>query len=89
VVVHAPAFRRNCRVDPDGQGIPIGTVIIPPEGLHPTVQVLLVMLTFGGVALKIGQGTQATGTVVALALALTQLVVVLRQRAKTVIADVP
>ena len=69
-------------MEPVGQGVPVGAAILPPPTVQPVWQVLFTMVTLAGAAVKVGQ--QVTGAVVAVAVTLTQLVVVLRQRAKTV-----
>jgi hypothetical protein len=69
--------------------VPDGAVMTPPATVQDALHELFVMLTLAGAVGRAGQVAHVTGAVVALALALTQLVVVLRQRARTVIADVP
>ena len=67
--------------------MPPGAVILPPDTTLLT-QVLFVMFTLAGAPLKVGQVEQAVGTVVPLTTGPEQLVVVLRQRTYTVIAEV-
>ena len=55
VLLHEPLLTWYCRVEPDGQGVPDGAVISPPEGVHALVQVLFVMLTLSGAPEKLGQ----------------------------------
>jgi hypothetical protein len=85
VVVQAPAFTLYCKVDPVGQGVPVGAVILPPETVHPVPHVLFVMVTLAGAVDRVGQVRQVTGAVVAIALVLTHPVVLLIHLAKTVI----
>ena len=67
--------------------MPPGAVILPPDTTL-LLQVLLTMFTLAGATLKVGQVEQAVGTVVPLTTGPEQLVVVLRHRTYTVIAEV-
>jgi len=52
-------------VDPTGQGVPAGAVMLPPDGVQDgTPQVLLTMPTAGGAAVNTGHAGQTPGTVV-------------------------
>lgn len=64
----------------------VGTDMLAPTGWHTALQMPLLTTTLPGAALRLGQ--QATGAVAALITWPMQLVVVLRQRAYTVKADV-
>jgi hypothetical protein len=66
--------------------VPDGAVMTPPATVQDALQVLFVMTTLAGAVGRAGQVAHVTGAVVALAEVLTQPVVVLLQRANTVIA---
>ncbi len=55
VVSQGPLFTWYSRVDPVGQGVPPGAVMLPPERVQAEAQVLLVMVTLAGATLKVGQ----------------------------------
>lgn len=83
-VLQVPPFTRYWRVLPVWQGVPLGAVMLPPSGVQLMEQTLFVIETLAGAAVKTGQVRHTSGAVVAEAVALTQAVVVLRQRAYTV-----
>ena len=78
VLLHAPPFTLYCSVLPVGQPV-AGALMLPPLTVQDEVQLLLVTCTSAGALVRLGQ--QTVGLVVALTVLLTQLVVVLRQRA--------
>lgn len=57
MVLQEPPFTWYCKVDPGGQGVPLGAVIDPPEGMPPIVlQVLFTIETLSGAGpLRSGQ----------------------------------
>ena len=55
VVLQPPPFTWYSRVEPVGQGVPVGAVMRPPDKVQAEAQVLLVMLTLAGAPLKVGQ----------------------------------
>ena len=82
-----PPFVVYCRVEPVGQGVPPGAVMLPPLTTQPVVQVLLTMVTFAGAAVKVGQPGQVPGTVVTELVGLEVAGLALQlQRVKTVCA---
>jgi len=41
-------------LDPDGQGVPEGAEIVPPETVQPLSQMLFMILTFAGAPVNAG-----------------------------------
>ncbi|HRF41454.1 MAG TPA: hypothetical protein PK198_21825 [Saprospiraceae bacterium] len=54
MVVQLLLFTLYCRVEPAGQGVPVGAVMLPPDTTL-LLQVLLTMPTLAGAPLKLGQ----------------------------------
>lgn len=53
----APLFTEYCKVEPAGQGVPVGGEIPPPVATQALLQVLLTTVTFGGAVANNGQQT--------------------------------
>jgi len=68
--------------------VPVGAVMVPPATVHELLHVLLTIVTLAGADVKVGHVGHTTGAVVAVALVLTQLVVVFIHLANTVNAVV-
>jgi hypothetical protein len=84
----APPLTLYCNVEPVGHGVPVGAVIVPPATVHELLQVLLTIVTLAGAVVNVGHVGHTLGAVVAVALVLTQLVVVFIHLANTVNAVV-
>jgi hypothetical protein len=88
VLDQVPLLTRYCKLEPAGQGVPLGAAIVPPLTVQVLSQLLFVILTLSGAVVRVGQLGQRLGAVFAEAVVLTQFVVVFLQRANTVIAEV-
>jgi hypothetical protein len=55
VVQFVPLSVEYCRVDPAGQGVPLGPEMLPPATVHVTPHVLFIIVTLTGADVNTGQ----------------------------------
>lgn len=55
VVQLTPLLTEYCKVEPAGQGVPVGAAMLPPVATQEALQVLLMIETFAGAVVKVGQ----------------------------------
>ena len=62
-MLQAPPFTLYSNVEPVGQGVPEGAVMLPPDTVHPVLQALFIIVTLAGAEVKVGQLAQRQFTV--------------------------